>query len=777
MLETVRFTEGVAALLATPEQVLVEVGAGQALSSFVKGNPECGRARFNQVLATLPSAQERGQDLRRLLETVGALWLLDVSVDGAQLYAQEQRRRVPLPTYPFERQRFWIDPQPQRNGAATATAPRRSDVTEWFATTSWKRSSLADALGAPALLAERRTWVLLVDECGIGTELAGWMSAHNQEVVTVAIGSAFAQHGTHAFTVRPTVRADYEVLLRALQARNLAPDQVVHLWNTTALTAGIDPALTLTPLLEHGFYSILALTQALGDQGLEACTISIISTELQDVTGAEEICPAKATLLGPCRIIPQEYTALTCRSIDIVLPGNGRSSAALIEQLALELTSGLTDEVVALRGSHRWIELFESVQIPATVEMPQLRDNGVYLITGGLGGIGLALAEELATIARAKLVLVGRSALPPREQWPHILATHDCTSGIGRRVQIISDLEARGTQVLVLQADVADPMQVRAAIEQAVSHFGAIHGVFHTAGVPGIGLIQLKTPEAAAGVLAPKVHGTLALVQALRDIPLDIFVLFSSVTSATGGGLGQVDYCAANAFLDAYARRHAHDHGRTIAISWGEWLWDAWQEGLLGFPEEARAFLIANRRAFGISFPEGMDALRRLLTSRLAHAFVTTQDLSWMVERSKQSSAAAAFKKLQASKEARQRYPRPALGTALILPRNPLEERIASVWGATLAMDQIGIDDNFFELGGNSLLGLDLIARVRKELKLDNLPAYVLYEAPTISAMAEYINQIKRETTPVDEDLESRSQKRRARLSHLQRRASTEELA
>src|SRR6185295_6600096 len=221
---------------------------------------------------------------------------------------------------------------------------------------------------------------------------------------------------------------------------------------------------------------------------------------------------------------------------------------------------------------------------------PSLRHKGVYLITGGLGGLGLALAQHLATSVQARLVLLGRTPLPPREHWPHLLATHDPASGLGRRLQIISDLEARGVELLLLTADVSDPTQVQAAVRQTLTHFGALHGVFHTAGVPGVGVIQLKSAAAAAEVLAPKVLGTLALAQALRDIPLDLLVLFSSVAAATSGGPGQADYCAANAFLDAFARRHAHDHGRTIAVGWGEWHWDAWQAGLQGFPEDVRAY-------------------------------------------------------------------------------------------------------------------------------------------------------------------------------------------
>jgi NAD(P)-dependent dehydrogenase (short-subunit alcohol dehydrogenase family) len=286
-----------------------------------------------------------------------------------------------------------------------------------------------------------------------------------------------------------------------------------------------------------------------------------------------------------------------------------------------------------------------------------------------------------------------------------------------------------------VQADVADTAQVQAAIQQALAHFGAVHGVFHTAGVPGVGLMQLKTAEAAANVLAPKIQGTLALARALRDVPLDFLVLFSSVTSATGGGPGQADYCAANAFLDVYARYHAHDHGRTLAISWGEWLWDAWQDGLQGFPEQIRASLIANRRAYGISFEEGMEALRRILSRPLSHIFVTTQNLNWMVEGSRQSSAAAALAEFESKSQTRSLYPRPTLSIEYVTPEGELEEKLVAIWGEVLGIDQIGRHDNFFELGGNSLIGLQIIARLRQMFQIP-VPLVLLFETPTVAEMA-----------------------------------------
>jgi acyl transferase domain-containing protein/acyl carrier protein len=747
MCQTVRFEDGVRTLLQEPEQVLLEVGAGQTLGSFIKQHPLCSRERLGFVLSTLPTVHERQSDMAFLLNTIGRLWLGGVTIDWAGFYAHERRRRLSLPTYPFERQRYWVELDRQDIDAINrgARRERQADVGDWFAVTSWKRSVPASAVLAHSLLSDRHCWLLLVDECQDGARLSSWLTEHNQEVITVMPGSAFAQQSKNCYQVRPSVRADYEVLLRFLEANGQTPSQVVHTWMVTPRPAvdGTDETEEgLNSLLDRGFYSLVALTQALGDQpNLQSCRISIVSNDMQDVTSGERLCPAKATVMGLCRVIPLEYLNLTCRSIDIEWE-EGAPSAQFVEQLGSELAAETEDDTVALRGAHRWVQSYVPQHIPPVEHTAaRLRQRGVYLITGGLGGIGLGMAEDLAASVQARLVLVGRTGLPPREEWAQIIETQGTETGVGRRIQHVQALEARGTEVLVLQADVADEQQMREVVRQALARFGVIHGVLHAAGVPGVGLMQLKTAEVMATVLRPKVQGTLALARAVAGLELDFMVLFSSVTSANGGGPGQVDYCAANAFMDAFARRHVKAHGLTVSISWGEWLWDAWQEGLLGYSKERRKELIHNRRTYGLSFAEGAEAIRRVLSCGLPHVFVTTRDLLTMVEDMKNSTASMVAQKFQASQQAQPLYPRPVLGTAYIAPRNDVEKRVAAIWGTVLGIEQIGIDDNYFELGGNSLIGTMITVRLRQTFQA-RLPLTLLFTAPTVREMALSIEDI-----------------------------------
>ena len=176
---------------------------------------------------------------------------------------------------------------------------------------------------------------------------------------------------------------------------------------------------------ETGFYSVLLLAQALGEQyRTEPLHVVVVSSNLHDVTGTEELCPEKATLLGCCKVLPQEYPNMTCRSLDVVLAAAGtRQLEQLAEQITAEISAHADEPVVAYRGPHRWVQTFVPIRLDSEPTRPALlRDRGVYLITGGLGGIGLLLAEYLARTVQAKLVLTSRTGLPPRAEWEQLLA-------------------------------------------------------------------------------------------------------------------------------------------------------------------------------------------------------------------------------------------------------------------------------------------------------------------------------------------------------------------
>lgn len=739
----VRLLDSLGLLLENEELALAEIGHGRGLGSFARQHSACAPERFGQIVSTLPGGQGT-DDQEAMLETLGVFWLLGCDIGWQQFSAEEQRRRLCLPTYPFERQRHWIDlPADRPIGqmphlqAAQADLPpevilsqlKKAELADWFYLPTWKNSAPPTA---HLETGEDANWLVFTHPEGIGEKIFTSLRRTRRNVIRVLPGENFSLLDATTCVVRPAVREDLTQLLKTLSKQGKKPAHIVHCWSALPEIGELDTTL------EQGFYSLQALAQALGDIGSEACRISVVSSAMQDVSGNERIDPARATLLGPCKVIPQEYPALHCQSIDITLPtGESWQEERLLAQIMDELCAREFEPVVALRGDRRWTPAFEPVSFPTSqTASPRWRTRGVYLITGGSGGIGLALAEHLARSYQARLVLVARTPFPPRSEWPALLRARKQE----RQIRQMLLLEELGAEVVTLQADVASEAQMRGAIADTLAHFGALHGVIHAAGVPGVGLMQLKTPEQAAQVMAPKVQGTLVLESVLRDLPLDFLLLFSSVTAITGGGPGQVDYCAANAFLDAYARQNVTRHGITLAINWGEWQWNAWEAGLSGYDQATASFFRANRQQFGISFEEGAEALQRVLTKHFPQVIVSTQDFRVLADLSKAYTAASMLqRKLQTAEHAG--HARPALSSEYAAPRSELERQITSVWEHLLGIVGIGVADNFFDLGGNSLVGLELISRLRQELSQADLPSYVLFEAPTVSALAQYIEQ------------------------------------
>jgi NAD(P)-dependent dehydrogenase (short-subunit alcohol dehydrogenase family) len=369
-----------------------------------------------------------------------------------------------------------------------------------------------------------------------------------------------------------------------------------------------------------------------------------------------------------------------------------------------------------------------SLKAPAD-PLPRLRERGVYLVTGGLGGIGLCIADYLAQAVRARLILVGRSALPPQDEWDAYLASHEAPDRTARRILAVRALIAKGANVRVEAADVADRGQMTAVMQRIREHFGALHGVIHAAGIPGGGLIQLKTREAADAVLRPKVAGTRVLAALLGESQPDFMLLCSSINALVGAP-GQVDYTAANAYLDAFAltqRRRAGTY--TVSVNW-----DTWREVGMAVEAAVPGALAARRDAnlgIGIGNAEGVEAFRRVLASALPQVVVSPR----VMER-----ASAVVSTPEADADiAGSVYERPDLDVDYVAPRDEIEQKIARMWSEYLGIARIGVQDDFLDLGGHSLLATRLLGRLRDELGVDHLTLEDILAEPTVAGIARRI--------------------------------------
>jgi acyl transferase domain-containing protein len=771
---TVQFSDGLSCLLKEPDPILLEVGPGQTLTALARLQME--RAGGVAVFSSTRHPYDRQSDLACLLTTLGKLWLSGVAVDWPGFYAGEQRRRIPLPTYPFERQHYWVEPAKQSYGPGgfQESLNKKNDLDEWFYIPSWKRTlaprppsleSLAVESPAVESLAPSPSWLVFVDDGRLSSGVVERLECTGQRLTRVLAGDRFDRIGDGLYTLNPQSSEDYQSLLEELRADEAIPTHVVHLWSITADSQAPSGLELFERMQAAGFYSLLYLAQAVEEQSLtEPLRVWVLTNHLHEVESGDSIKAEKATLLAPCTVIPQEFDHITCSLIDVVIPEpDSQAEERLLDQLLGEFQATPSDFVIAYRGQRRWVRQYEPARLPTeAAPLRSLREKGVYLITGGLGGIGLLLAEYLAETFQARLVLTGRSILPERNQWPSWLATHEAEDSFSRTIRKIQALEEAGAEVLVLTADVADQARMQSVLEHTIERFGQLNGVIHTAGLAGTKAIKF-IPEVERTDcelhFQGKVYGLYSLEKVLEGRELDFCLLFSS-NASTLGGLGSVAYTAANLFMDAVAQRRSQQPG----TPWISANWDGW---LMAEGERLAAAFETSLDQYAMTPQESLRAFGRVLCGAPAgQIVVSTGDLAsrlnmW-VNRERKTGAGQDTDDEQSAAL----HPRPTMGTAYAPPTDELEQSLITIWQDLLGIEQLGIHDNFFELGGNSLVGLKVISRLKRELNVD-IPVVALFEGPTVSALAKVIGR-DRDEKPVFEEGRSRGERRRERRQQQQ---------
>ncbi len=768
--ETVRVADGVAALVESEATVLLEVGPGRALGGLVGRRPAADGGPA--VVASLPDAE--GSDaVRDMQAALAQIWTSGVDVDWNGYWGDERRRRVPLPTYPFERQRYWADPVAATRMADAPAVPAAasSGRLEWFATPVWRQSP-ADRLPKTAARAAGTRWLLLADEQGLGSAMAERLTAAGDDVLKIIVGGRFARLSARSCVLDPSRPDDWAALVSLLQDERLMPDRVAHLWTVTARDMPISDASGLQRVRRFGFESLLLLLQAFGDRCPDAAfRLGVVTSHTHEITGGDGRFPEKATVLGPVRVISRERPSIVARAIDVEAPADTAAWTAVAAQVIDEFDVESDEDLVAYRGGRRWTQAFEPVRLDASAGVtgttPGLRPGGTYLVTGGLGGVGLSLAGWLAGRVRPRLVLTSRRGLPPREQWDGWLAAHGADDRLSQQMTAVRALEAAGAEVMVAAVDVTSTPDMREVLDTAVRQFGPLAGVIHAAGVPGGGLIQLKTVDAAARVLAPKVEGMRVLDALLKRHTPDFIALCSSVASLIGEA-GQIDYCAANAYLDAYAQSRAADPlTRVVAIDWDTWR-DVGMAVATPVPDalkEARAAALAS----GISPSEGGEAFARILASRLPQVVVSPRLDQLHTGMQPSTSAGGGPPERIDHETGRPRHARPDLATAYREPATEVERQVAGVWEALLGIAGLGLDDHFFDLGGDSLLATQIIARLRTAFDVQ-LSLREVLERPTIAQLAALIEPDADGRTQLLAELEEMSdEEAEARLRELTR--------
>ncbi|HPD91889.1 MAG: SDR family NAD(P)-dependent oxidoreductase [Rhodobacter sp.] len=562
---TVMFADCVSTLAETPNRIWIEVGPGKALSSLTRMH---GAVPPQQVLAVLRHPDEDIADDLYHMGLLGRIWALGGTFDWSQIWGEARRNRVPLPTYPFERREYFIAPAAPSAEIVNTLPARIADVADMGTRLGWvaRSADLDFDIDTDLDTVPAETWLVFADQDGIAAPVLARLRAAGHKVIEVQAGDSFRRRTETAYTL-PTERGreGYDQLIQDLVHRGTVPTRIAHFWLASGEERFRAGSNAFQAHVEQGFYSLMFLGQAIGAEGLAGpIHLTVITAGAAQVRAEGLRWPEKAMIAGPARVIPHEIAGLSVSTLDIdPLTRRRGGHPDLVQPLLEELLATPGNAIAALRGGKRYEQRLRPQ--PLTQE-PDLPRGAAWVITGGFGGIGQSVAEALIRRSGARIALISRAGLPPRDQWAALKESGDPAM---RRILQVERLESLGAEVLVAAADVCNIDEMRAAFDTAKARFGRIHGVIHAAGTIDDAPLLAKTVGSVESVFAPKVHGTRVLDALLPDGAVDRIVVFSSTSTLTAPA-GQVDYVAANEYLNAWARART-GKTRVTAIDWGIW--------------------------------------------------------------------------------------------------------------------------------------------------------------------------------------------------------------
>ncbi|QLE40078.1 SDR family NAD(P)-dependent oxidoreductase [Nostoc sp. C052] len=638
-------------------------------------------------------------------------------------------------------------------------------IPDWFYKTIWKPKN---PITINSYLTLTNPTLVFLEPEGLGRYLCQILSENNLPYITVSPAEDFLKINRSHYTITPDKPEHYELLLKSLAADNIIIGQILHLWTYDKYQGQVKSQEVLEQAQNKGIYSLLFLVQALAKvQGLDhAVQLLFISSHIQSISSSDPIAYEKSTVLGLLKTIPQELPNLNCRHIDLPFTQVEKNGTYILQ----ELQTSSKEREVAYRNGQRLVPRLEKVDFAGGPKSPiPFKQGGTYLITGGLGGIGIEIARYLLKNYQTKLLLVGRTPIPNKSTDNVDL---EKANFIEQRIKAYQELEKLGGEIIYEAVDICDLKQLQIVVEKAKSRWeNNLDGIIHLAGTFHEQLLLEETQENLAAVLHPKVLGTWALHQLVKNNNDSIFINFSSAHGFFGSTVVGA-YAAANSFLDSFCYyQNSNSKLDSYCFAWSMWDDTGMSQGyqmknlirakgfyvmsssqaissmlaslqhqqthlLIGLDGsnqniqrwQSQTFSLQNLTAYFTT--TNSDDIVKLTDFRIQDRFGTSCicNLVQLKEIPLTLSGAIDKNKLV------QRFTRQETDDS-VEPRNEGEQKIAQIWQQVLGIPLPSIHDNFFELGGNSLLGTQLISQLRDAFSIE-LSLHDLFTSPTVAQLA-----------------------------------------
>ncbi|HEX3029363.1 MAG TPA: SDR family NAD(P)-dependent oxidoreductase, partial [Clostridia bacterium] len=577
--------------------------------------------------------------------------------------------------------------------------------------------------------------LIFADRNGIADGLPEKLEAEGCSVIEVKIGNKFEKVSENEYSIAGE-EEDYKLLFEELADRKLT-----HILHLMTISGGKE-ANSLEKLEEKqklGIYSLLYMTKALvAAKFSKEIDIVLVSDYANDVTKTEkQLDPANGAFLGMGKTITLEHSNLRCSCIDL-------DESNSIDSILKELKTAEKTSKVAYRNGKRFVEELRKLELDKSADNKlTIRENGVYLITGGAGGLGLEMGKLLAAKNKVKIALVNRSQVPARKLWDEIL-DKAADKKLCRTITAIREIERLGSQVSCFSSDVSNHEEMQSVMNLIKSESGPVNGIIHCAGVAGDGFMMRKDKKTFDSVVSPKVTGTWILDQLTCKDTIDFFVMFSSILSIFGDP-GQGDYTAANAYMDVFAAYRQRQGKKTIAINW-----PAWKDTGMAVDYHIRE---EDTVVKPVSTQKAIRAFEEILESQSCR--VLPGDLNYLklsdIRDDLQFRLSSQIQDVLDKHKAKAKVENEGAVTserdekALIKGRgsddyNETENKLAQIWSQVLGLNEIDIFDSFSSLGGDSMMAIQLLKEITKVFK-DTIDITDIFTHPSVQQMSEYIDE------------------------------------
>ncbi|WP_298422711.1 non-ribosomal peptide synthetase [uncultured Kordia sp.] len=612
-----------------------------------------------------------------------------------------------LPSYPFAKTEFPLKIENTLDVKKESDKhPKSQKVEDWFYTTKWTRDH--HSLETNSTEKNSKTWLVCYEQNTLYDVIIDQLKTANIRVILIQKGNAYNKLNSENYTLSNT-NSENDRLVADLAKNGDRIDTILYLWKDTQHTT--DTFVNYIQLLK-----LLTNHDVLNEKAI-ATTLSINAF---DVIGIEaEIDPIKSTYSGLAKVINNEFNNLKAKHIDIGLFDTIESlnnHQLYAKKILSEINNSATDALIAYRGNHRWIQKTDKLNLESTKETSiQIKEKGAYIITGGLGGVGLTLASFLAKKNTCTLVLTTRNSFPENAHWETILQDENTSTSLKEKLTKLIEIERSGSQIMIVSVNVSDETSMREFFNTVKTKFTTINGIIHAAGIADGSLLRFKETKQIEDVLEAKVQGTLVIDKLIQNEAIDFVILCSSLSSLLGE-IGQAAYVAANAFMNHYARSaHNKNNIKIISIQWDRWL----QTGMAKQTNAIYKDEISND-LIGLTPVEAVLAFEKILSLNIPDIAVSVTNLEARIK--------AESKRLQSFLNETNEEE-----TAEILDQTQIEKGITTLFEKILG-ERPKLDENFFELGGDSLNALRLLSLIQKQYKTE-LSLEVFMANSTIAAV------------------------------------------